>query len=90
MYHRILVPTDGSPLSKKAVASAIEQAAATGADLVALYVVPRYPMSYFEGSISVSNWTSVARVIRTASIIGPRIRPVFSLAICENKEFVNR
>ena len=60
MYHRILVPTDGSPLSKKAVASAIAHASATGADLVALYVVPRYPMSYFEGSISVPN-SEVAR-----------------------------
>ena len=61
MYQRILVPTDGSALSKKAVNSAIEQAAATGAELVALYVVPRYPMSYFEGEISVSN----AEVART-------------------------
>lgn len=60
MYQRILVPTDGSALSKKAVTSAIEQAAATGAELVALYVVPRYPMSYFEGGISVSN-SEVAR-----------------------------
>ena len=60
MYQRILVPTDGSTLSKKAVKSAIEQAATCGAELVALYVVPRYPMSYFEGSISVSN-SEVAR-----------------------------
>jgi nucleotide-binding universal stress UspA family protein len=60
MYQRILVPTDGSPLSKKAVAGAIEQAALSGAELVALYVVPRYPTSYFEGSISVSS-SEVAR-----------------------------
>jgi nucleotide-binding universal stress UspA family protein len=60
MYQRILVPTDGSALSKKAVTSAIEQAAATGAELVALYVVPRYPMSYFEGGLAVSN-TEIAR-----------------------------
>jgi nucleotide-binding universal stress UspA family protein len=55
MYQRILVPTDGSALSKKAVNSAIEQAAASGAELVALYVVPRYPLSYFEGGSSVSD-----------------------------------
>ena len=61
MYQRILVPTDGSALSKKAVNSAIEQAAASGAELVALYVVPRYPISYFEGSISVTN----SEVVRT-------------------------
>ena len=60
MYQRILVPTDGSTLSKKAVNSAIEQAAASGAELVALYVVPRYPISYFEGGSSVPD-SDVAR-----------------------------
>ena len=54
MYRRILVATDGSALSKKAVRSSIELAAATGAELVALHVIPRYPVSYFDGSISVS------------------------------------
>jgi len=51
MYQRILVATDGSTLSKKAVNSAISLAALTGAELVALKVVPRYPQSYFEGGI---------------------------------------
>ena len=60
MYQRILVPTDGSTLSKRAVSAAIEQAAAWGAELVALYVVPRYPISYFEGGSSVSD-SEVAR-----------------------------
>lgn len=54
MYKRILVPTDGSALSKKAVKSAVELAAALGAEVVALNVVPRYPRSYFEGGLSVS------------------------------------
>lgn len=54
MYRRILVATDGSTLSKKAVRSSIELAAAVGAELVALYVVPRYPVSYFEGGVTVS------------------------------------
>lgn len=54
MYQRILIATDGSALSKKAVRSAIGLAAAVGADLVALYVVPRYPVSYFEGGITIS------------------------------------
>lgn len=54
MYQRILVATDGSVLSKKAVRSSIELAGATGAVLVALNVVPRYPVSYFEGAITVS------------------------------------
>jgi nucleotide-binding universal stress UspA family protein len=55
MYQRILVATDGSTLSKKAVRSAIELAGAVGAELVALYVVPRYPVSYFEGGVTVSS-----------------------------------
>ncbi len=54
MYQRILVATDGSALSRKAVRSAIELAAAVGADLVALYVSPRYPLSYFEGGMTMS------------------------------------
>lgn len=61
MYKRILVPTDGSPLSKKAVRSAVELAAALGAELVALNVVPRYPTAFFEGAISLAP-EDVARV----------------------------
>ena len=52
MYQRILVATDGSTLSKKAVSSAIALAALTGAELVALKVIARYPQSYFEGSLA--------------------------------------
>jgi nucleotide-binding universal stress UspA family protein len=54
MYKKILVATDGSTLSKKAVRSAIELASSLGAELLALYVVPRYPVSYFEGGVTVS------------------------------------
>ncbi|MCA0324001.1 MAG: universal stress protein [Proteobacteria bacterium] len=54
MYTRILVATDGSKLSKKAVDNAIELAATCGAELVALKVVPRYPQSYFDGGIPLS------------------------------------
>ncbi len=54
MYQRILVATDGSSLSKKAVTNAIQLAATCGAELVALKVVPRYPQTYFEGSIPLS------------------------------------
>jgi nucleotide-binding universal stress UspA family protein len=60
MYKRILVPTDGSVLSRKAIRSAIELAASAGAEVVGLNVVPRYPTSYFEGGSSVSA-TEVAR-----------------------------
>ena len=80
MYKRILVATDGSTLSKKAVTSAIGLAAACGAELIALKVVPRYPQAYFEGSIPLSvqdvsrvekQWTDTAQaavdaVVKTA------------------------
>ena len=52
MYQRILVATDGTKLSKKAVTSAIDLAALCGAELVAVKVVPRYPQSFFEGGIA--------------------------------------
>lgn len=52
MYKKILVATDGSTLSKKAVANAIALAASLGAELVAVKVVPRYPQSYFEGGLA--------------------------------------
>jgi nucleotide-binding universal stress UspA family protein len=54
MYQRILVATDGSPLSKKAVANAISLAQLTGAELIALKVIPRYPQSYFEGGVALA------------------------------------
>ncbi|MBC7674282.1 MAG: universal stress protein [Polaromonas sp.] len=54
MYDKILVTTDGSTLSKKAVRSAIQFALATGAQLMVLHVVPRYPVSYFEGAVAMS------------------------------------
>jgi nucleotide-binding universal stress UspA family protein len=61
MYKRILVATDGSTLSKKAVASAIELAALNGAELIAVKVTPRYPQSYFEGSLPLSA-TEVSKI----------------------------
>lgn len=54
MYKRILVATDGSKLSQKAVKSGIELATLADAELVAVKVVPRYPQSYFEGSVPLS------------------------------------
>jgi len=51
MYQRILVATDGATHSEKAVAGAIDLAAALGAELVALHVVPNYAVSYFEGAV---------------------------------------
>lgn len=43
MFKKILVPTDGSPISDKAVKAAIDFAVATGASVVGLSVAQLYP-----------------------------------------------
>jgi nucleotide-binding universal stress UspA family protein len=61
MYKRILVATDGSKLSNLAVDHAINLADITGAEVVALKVVPRYPQTYFEGGMALAA-SEVARI----------------------------
>ena len=72
MYKRILIATDGSELSDKAVESGLSLAALSGASVVALKVVPRYPRSYFEGGMPVEasdieriehQWDAAAQVL---------------------------
>jgi nucleotide-binding universal stress UspA family protein len=47
MYRHILVPTDGSPLSRKAVKAAVGLARRLGARITAVYVIPSYaPPAY--------------------------------------------
>ncbi len=72
MYKRILVPTDGTALSKKAVNNAIALAQLCNAELVALKVVPRYPQSYFEGGIALAQ-DEVKRVEKTWSDAGQAV-----------------
>jgi nucleotide-binding universal stress UspA family protein len=52
MYKNILVATDGSKLSSKAVAQAIDLAQSLGATLTAFYASPDYPMpAYSDGVV---------------------------------------
>jgi nucleotide-binding universal stress UspA family protein len=52
VYKHILVATDGSKLSAKAVAHAIDLAQALGAKLTAFYASPDYPMpAYADGVV---------------------------------------
>jgi nucleotide-binding universal stress UspA family protein len=52
MYKNLLVATDGSKLSEKAVAHAIGLAQAVGATLTAFYAAPDYPMpAYADGVV---------------------------------------
>lgn len=64
---RILVATDGSALSHKAVATAVELAGALGADLVAFTTVPAYPYAGIGESSGVAAEDYQARVGAEAS-----------------------
>ena len=49
MYRHLLVPTDGSKLSNKAIAAAVDLAKSLGARLTGVYVIPPYsPTMYGE------------------------------------------
>ena len=72
MYKRILIATDGSQLSEMAVESGLSLAGLTGASVIALKVVPRYPRSYFDGTLPVEagdikriekQWSEAAQVL---------------------------
>ena len=52
MYRNLLVATDGSKLSDKALAHGISLAQAVGASLTAFYAAPEYPMpAYADGVV---------------------------------------
>jgi nucleotide-binding universal stress UspA family protein len=98
MYTRILVATDGSALSKKAVTSAIQLAATCGAELVALKVVPRYPQAYFEGSIPLSaeeisrverQWTESAQALLAQVEKSAKSKGVVTKAITVKSDVVS-
>ena len=98
MYKRILVATDGSTLSKKAVASAIGLAAACGAELIALKVVPRYPQAYFEGSIPLSvqdvsrvekQWTDTAQAAVDAVVKSAKAKNVVAKGVTAKSDVVS-
>lgn len=49
MFKKILVPTDGAPLSERAVDAAIEFAVIHGSSIVGLSVAPTYPFAQYLG-----------------------------------------
>jgi nucleotide-binding universal stress UspA family protein len=58
MYKHILVPTDGSKLSQKAVAAAAKLARSVGARVTGMYVMPEYlPPIYGEASLYVTQYS---------------------------------
>jgi nucleotide-binding universal stress UspA family protein len=98
MYQRILVATDDSNLSKKAIASAIELAALSGAELIAVKVTPRYPQSYFEGALPLSaaevskietGWTDGAQKVLDAVLKAAKAKGVIAKAVVVKSDIVS-
>ncbi len=98
MYQRILVATDGSELSARAVASAIDLAALTQAELIALKVVPLYPQSYFEGGIALrpdeiqrveQEWAEAGQVIVDAVAQAALAKGVHTKALTVKSDVVS-
>ncbi len=97
MYQRILIATDGSTLSRKAVDSGIELAELTGAQIVILKVVPRYPVSYFEGGIALSvnnvaniekQWSEAAQTVVSAVKTKAEAKGVKAKAVTHTSDLV--
>src|SRR5688572_17574302 len=72
MYKRILVATDGSSLSEQAVATAIDLAVLTRAELVSVNVVHVQPYGYFEGSMML-NQREIEASQEQADLTGQRL-----------------
>ena len=97
MYQRILIATDGSTLSRKAVDSGIEMAELTGAQIVVLKVVPRYPVSYFEGGVALplnnvaaieKQWAEAALAVVTAVKVKAEAKGIKAKAITHTSDLV--
>jgi nucleotide-binding universal stress UspA family protein len=78
MYQSIMVATDGSPLSQKAVDSALALAVAFKSQLTAVSVVQAYSYDYFEGAYPLSKedvktvesyWVDKAQKLLDAAIV---------------------
>ncbi|MGO4328380.1 universal stress protein [Cupriavidus sp. 2TAF22] len=91
MFQHILLPIDGSPLSQKAVAAAIEFARATGARLTAYMCVEEYPFlqssdaghekrSVFEQRVEAAARSDLARVEAAAALAGVPCAAVTSVS----------
>jgi nucleotide-binding universal stress UspA family protein len=74
MFHRILVPTDGSARSTKAAAYAVKLARANHAQIVALHVIPMFkPTSYVDGIVPYAELYSSAEYRRASEAYAKRM-----------------
>lgn len=96
-YQRILIATDGSTLSEKAVDHGLALAELSGATAIALKVVPRYPRSYFEGGVSVEladvkrieqQWNDAAQALVDAVQARGKVRGITVKAVVSKSDLV--
>jgi nucleotide-binding universal stress UspA family protein len=73
MFKHLLVPTDGSDLSRLAAAKAIAFAGETGARLTFFVALPQHPVSFHEG-YGLTDPGTRARLIATAEQQGRKKR----------------
>lgn len=65
MYKNILVATDGSDFSKKAVRAAFDVAAALGAQVCIVHVLPKFVQAYFESDNNASPASEIESMERS-------------------------
>lgn len=81
MFKSILVPTDGSPLSDKAIEAAIDFAKASGIKIVALSVAEPYPFSpLYEGAMTAESGIYEAKMEELAHAHVQKIADAAKLA----------
>jgi nucleotide-binding universal stress UspA family protein len=87
MYKHLLVATDGSKLSAKAVAHAIALAQALGAKLSAFYASPDYPMPVYAEGVSYAQMTRKEYTARCAKEADRILNPISLKAEAAGLEF---
>ncbi len=87
MYKHLLVATDGSQLSAKAVAHAIALAQALGAKLSAFYASPDYPMPVYAEGVSYAQMTRKEYTARCAKEADRILNPISLKAEAAGLEF---
>lgn len=96
-YQRILIATDGSTLSEKAVDHGLALAELCDATAIALKVVPRYPRNYFEGGVSVDiadvqrieqQWNDAAQALVDAIQVRGKARGITVKAVVSKSDLV--
>ena len=97
MYKRILVPTDGSPLSVQAAETAVAFARGIGAELVAVSIAQPFPIMAAEAAAITAVITeelmseaadNVAKVAALAAAAGVPCHGVTSLAFFPHEEII--